>query len=292
MEKQNFNAPLNFTQQSFANLVAERADHYIIGLDRMLSPTWQFKTETYYKKFRGVVVPEKLHGSRWFSGRIGSQPFDSLSWATPVRIPTDSLTSTPVNGATGESYGFEVMVQKVQSTVEDRFGGWISYALSFSERDRDGVKSPFIFDQRHAVNVVGEYRFSSNWELGAKFTLRSGRPYSKGLGVKPRVGIREVNGVDTPVIQTDSDGKVILDVEYEQDRFSGRLNLYHTLNVRLTTYPSWWGLRWSVYLDVSNIYNRKNQQQIGYFVDEQGALRERVFYGIPIFPSLGMSLTF
>jgi hypothetical protein len=104
--------------------------------------------------------------------------------------------------------------------------------------------------------------------------------------------IQKVDGVDVPVVQVDTRGNVILDVDYEQDTFSGRLNLYNTLDLRLTTYPQWWGLQWSVYLDIQNVYNRENQQAVRYYIDEAGALKERSVFGIPIFPSLGMSVVF
>jgi hypothetical protein len=70
------------------------------------------------------------------------------------------------------------------------------------------------------------------------------------------------------------------------------LNLYHSLDLRVTTYPRWWDLNWAFYLDVQNITNRRNEQAVTYYIDESGALRRRPIFGIPIFPSLGMSLTF
>lgn len=292
MEKEDFRSRITFSDEAFSSLRAERAMHYILGYDRMLTPAWQFKAETYYKGFSSVIVPQKLQGGKWFSQLSGDSIYSPRSWTTPLRVATDSLTSFPVNDATGESYGFEVMLQKIRSQPGDRFTGWVSYALSYAERTRDGIVTPFLFDQRHAVNVVGNYRLGESWDLGLRFTLRSGRPYSKALGVKPRVLVQRVNGQDVPVIQTKGDGKVILDVDYERDTFSGRLNLYHTLDVRLTTYPGWWGLNWAIYLDVQNVYNRQNQQAVNAYIDETGTLRERAINGIPIFPSLGMSVTF
>jgi hypothetical protein len=292
MEKQDFSVRLAFSRENFSTLNAERADHYILGFDRMLSPEWQFKTETYYKRFRNVVVPEKLVGSQWFSAPTGADIFTREGWTAPVRVSADSISSRPVNDATGSSYGIELLLQKIRSLPSDRFTGWVGYALSFSRRDRDGVISPFLFDQRHAVNLVGNYRFAERWDAGARFTLRSGRPFTQAIGVKPRVVYQRVNGQDIPVAQVDPNGKVILDVDYERDTYSGRLNLYHSLDIRVTTYPQWWGLDWSFYLDVQNVYNRENQQQISYYIDGGGNLQQRALNGIPIFPSLGMSLVF
>lgn len=292
MEKQTFNTPITFNDAAFATLVAEQAQHYILGFDRMVSSSWQFRFETYLKNFRNVIAPEKLQGSRWVSYATGDSILSTRGWTAPVRMPSDSLTYFPSNDATGKSYGFEILFQKIRSQPGDRITGWVSYALSYARRERDGVTTPFLFDQRHAMNVVGQYRISEGWDVGLRYTLRSGRPHAVALGIKPRIAVVTLNGVDTPVIQTDRDGKVILDVDYERDRYSGRLDLYSSLDLRVTTYPSWWGLNWSIYLDVQNVLNRSNMQAKSYYIDAEGNLRSRAVDGIPIFPSLGFSVSF
>jgi hypothetical protein len=290
MEKQDMRNRFVFSEATLAGLVPEQATHYVLGYDRMLTPDWQFKVEGYYKSFDNIIDPEKLAGSTWQVQRSDGNIFAREGWTTPVRIAADSLTSTPVNASTGRSYGLELMLQKIRSAPEDIFTGWISYALSKAERERDGIVSPFLFDQRHAMNVVGQYRFATLWDLGVRFTLRSGRPFARALGVKPRVVMQRVDGVDLPVVQVDTQGKVILDVDYEREMFTGRLNLHHALDLRITTYRQWWGLAWSLYLDIQNVYNHANQQQMRYFIDDTGSLHERPVNGIPIFPSLGVSI--
>jgi hypothetical protein len=293
MEKQNaFQSRLTFSKDRFTTLDAERSQHYILGFDRMLNVFWQLKVEGYYKNFDGVIVPEKLQGSQWYSAPTGDSVLSPRGWRTPVRIASDSLTSFPVNDATGRSYGFEVMLQKIRSQPTEKFTGWISYALSYADRDRDGIRTAFLFDQRHAVNVVGNYKFSESWEAGLRFTLRSGRPYPLPLGVRPRIIVGSQGGIEVPVIQRNNQGNVLLDVEYERDAFSGRLDLYHSLDLRVTTYPGWWGLNWSVYLDVTNVLNNQNVQQLNYYVNDRGQLASRTIDGIPILPSLGMSVSF
>jgi hypothetical protein len=292
MEKQDNRAALDFTNATMRDLKAERADHFIAGIDRMVSSEWQAKFETYYKKFSDVIVPQKLQGMMWRSARTAGDIYSTSGWTAPAQARLDSFTTSPVNAASGRSYGFEFMLQKLTSAPGENFSGWVSYALSYAERERDGRITPFIFDQRHAVNVVGSWHFAERWELGTNFTLRSGRPYVQAIGVKPRIQIITVNGVQSAAIVKDAAGKVVLDVDYEQDAYSGRLSLYHALDLRLTTYPQWFGLRWSVYLDVTNVYNHANQQQINYFIDDQGRLQQRVTNGLPIFPALGFSATF
>ncbi len=292
MEKWDFRSPVVYSREYFSEIVAERAVHYILGLDRMVSPAWQFKFDLYYKDLGDVIVPERLSGTRWDSRQAGSDPRSPSSWTTPLLVSADSSTSKPVNDARGYSTGGEILLQKIRGLPEDRFTGWIGYALSYSERDRNGVLSPFQFDQRHALTLVGNLRFASRWEAGARFTLRSGRPYADAIGVSPRIVVATVGGSTFPVIQTDADGRTILDVVYETDRYSGRMNLYHTLDIRLTTYPRWFGLDWAVYLDVQNVYNRQNEQAVNFYIDDAGALQRRPIYGLPIFPSLGLSVVF
>jgi hypothetical protein len=248
--------------------------------------------EAYYKDFGDLIEPAKFAGTAWSVRRTGADVLTSGGWSTPVSVPSDSFTVQPVNAGTGKSYGVEFMFQKIRTLPSDIITGWISYALSSAERERDGIRTPFLFDQRHAANIVVNYRFAESWDAGVRFTLRSGRPYSRALDVKPRIAVVQMGGREFPVIQTDSKGKVLLDPLYEREVYTGRLNLYHTLDVRITTYPGWWGLQWSVYLDVQNSYNRDNQQQMRYYINDNGSLKERPLNGIPIFPSLGMSLAF
>ena len=292
MEKLDLRSRLVFTETALADLIAEHAHHWVAGYDRMMSPEWQFKVESYFKDFTDIIEPEKLAGSQWYVQRTNGDLFARDGRTSPVAIPGDSLTSKPVNDGTGKSYGFEVMMQKIRSLPGDAFTGWISYALSFAERERDGIRTPFLFDQRHAVNVVANYRFAERWDVGLRYTLRSGRPYIRALGVRPRVVNQRVGGVDVPVVQVDTKGKVVLDIEYERQTLTGRLDVYHALDIRFTTYPEWWGLQWSIYLDVQNVYNHQNQQFARYFIDDEGRLNQRFVYGIPIFPSLGLSLNF
>ncbi|MEO8167963.1 MAG: TonB-dependent receptor, partial [bacterium] len=162
MEKQIFQFRVTFNDETYRTLQAEAATHYVLGFDKMINASWQFKTETYFKSFNNVIVPQKLQGSKWYSVQTGDSIFTRRGWTTPSRVKNDSLTYRPVNGATGKSYGIEFVLQKIRSQTSDRFSGWVSYALSYARRERDGITSAFQFDQRHAVNIVGNQRLSEN----------------------------------------------------------------------------------------------------------------------------------
>ncbi|MSP65080.1 MAG: hypothetical protein EXR16_05585 [Bacteroidetes bacterium] len=288
MDKQISNQNLQYTAETFLEIDAEKATHYILGIDRMLTQEWQLKTEGYLKQFTNLIVPEILVGKVYKSTIIpGKDIYSREGWTIPIKVDGDSITRKPVNEGVGIAYGIEFFLQKTQTQSEDDITGWISYAWAVAERERDGIRTPFIYDQRHAMNIVGNYKLAENWELGINFALRSGRPYAEAIGLKPRISAKN----DT--ILTDSKGKVILDIEYEKKTLSGRLKLYHSLDLRITTYPRWFGLPWSFYLDVTNLYNNKNEQQKSFYIDkETKKLEERITYGMPIFPAIGMSFTF
>lgn len=288
MDKQISNQNLQYTAETFLEIDAEKATHYILGIDRMLTQEWQLKTEGYLKQFTNLIVPEILVGKVYKSTIIpGKDIYSREGWTIPIKVDGDSITRKPVNEGVGIAYGIEFFLQKTQTQSEDDITGWISYAWAVAERERDGIRTPFIYDQRHAMNIVGNYKLAENWELGINFALRSGRPYAEAIGLKPRISAKN----DT--ILTDSKGKVILDIEYEKKTLSGRLKLYHSLDLRITTYPRWFGLPWSFYLDVTNLYNNKNEQQKSFYIDkETKKLEERITYGLPIFPAIGMSFTF
>ncbi|MDA0986778.1 MAG: TonB-dependent receptor [Bacteroidetes bacterium] len=288
MDKQISNQNLRYNTETFKNLDAEKAVHYILGIDRMLNSEWQFKTETYLKNFSNLIVPEILKGKVYKVERLADKNiYTREGWSQPTKVEGDSITRTPINDAKGIAYGIEFIIQKIQSYQNDEFSGWISYALSVAERERNGIISPFIYDQRHAMNIVGNYLLSEKWELGINFALRSGRPFANAIGLKPRISTKN----DT--ILVDSKGKVILDIDYEKQSYTGRLKMYHSLDIRLTTYPRWFNLPWSFYIDITNIYNHKNEQQKSFYVDrETGEIKERVTYGLPFFPAIGMSIVF
>jgi hypothetical protein len=67
--------------------------------------------------------------------------------------------------------GAELMVR---GDLSPSVSGWLSYALAKSERDFGFIKLPGDFDQRHTLNVTGQWRHG-RWLLGATGNLHTGR---------------------------------------------------------------------------------------------------------------------
>jgi hypothetical protein len=287
----------DLTSPQIADLRAERAMHYVLGIERMVTSEWQVKVEGYYKRFSDLIVQQKLTGTQWTSTPIaGSNPKYPWGWTTPTAIMGDSLTAVPVNDATGAAYGVEFLLQKISSSADSKLNGWIGYTLAWANRYRDGVTFPLSYDQRHTVNVVANYKPTSWLELGANFEFGSGFPYTPPVGFHPLVTTsRDSTGQTTTRIATNVFGEALFTIDRGgvANVNSARIPPYQRLDVRGTFYADWWDLKWAIYLDIINVYNHKNILSRSYSVDHDTVtLTEKDVSMLPILPTIGLSLTF
>ncbi|MGH7457365.1 MAG: hypothetical protein ACRENG_38805, partial [bacterium] len=68
-----------------------------------------------------------------------------------------------------------------------------------------------------------------------------------------------------------------------------RLPWTSRLDLRLSYLPRFWGADWIFYLDVINAYNRKNVQDVNY---DPKTRKDEPIYGIPLVPTIGVSVRF
>ncbi len=297
------NSLLDFSGANAKNIDAEKSTHYVLGFERYLSPVYQIKSEFYYKKFSGLIVSRKVKGTQFITSQIpNTDPRFVSSWTQPIAITADSATTIPINGSNGESYGWEILLTKKPSS-DSKFDGWISYSLSFSTREEMGKSIPFRFDQRHTINVVFNYKFSEKWELGLRWQFGSGLPYTSPIGIKPRILLKDKDGdgtPETPEIATkfsfnpNTPKEVIFNIDYgiDPDFYDSRKPDYHRLDLRLSFYTTVFNLNSLFYLDIINVYNRKNVVGYYYYIDSDLRLKRHKTYQLPIFPTIGMSVRF
>jgi hypothetical protein len=285
------------------NLDAEKAIHYVIGIERWLTSEWSLRFESYYKDFTDLIVQKKVQGTAFVTELIpGRNPRDASNWTTPVAISGDSLTQIPVNNSYGEAYGLEFFLSKRNIMSDSKISGWISYAFAYANRFEDGIKLPFRFDQTHTFNFVLNYDFSNWFNVGLRWQYGTGFPYSEPVGVKPRIILEDQNGdgiPETPVVSTRKNysdpnvkGDVIFDVDFGDNKFNSRKPAYHRLDVRFNFVTNFWNLDWVFYLDVVNVYNRKNVVNYDYYVNEDLTLGREQNNMFPILPTLGVSVKF
>jgi hypothetical protein len=298
------NVLYDFSRKNTDDLQAEKAIHYILSFERFLTPQWQFKSEVYLKDFRNLIVPLKVKGTQFVTQQIsGTDPKYLSSWTEPVAIQADSATAIPVNNSNGKSYGWEIFLAKINKGSNDRIDGWISYSLSFSTREEMGKVIPFRFEQRHNFNFVMNYKFTESIELGLRWNYSSGLPYTEPVGIKPRIIMKDKDGDGTPetpeiatkfTLNPNAPKEVLFNIDYGIDPnfYNARRPDYHRLDLRLSYYTNFWKLNWLFYLDVINVYNRKNVVGYDYYIDDNLNLKRRETYQLPIFPTIGVSIRF
>ncbi len=276
------------------NLKAERSVHFVLGIDRWLNNEWNAKVEGYYKKFDDLITQQRVKNYRYeftIADPTITDPAyigDPANWIrSSTKLAYDSATTTPINGVTGNAYGIEFSLEKKYTGPNSKFSGWINYSYSFANRTRDGLELPFRFDQRHVVNIVGNYRFNKTFELGARWTYASNFPYTPPIGITPRVNRDSL--VVNPFTQ-----QVIFNLDYGDDanRLSQVKPAYHRLDVRFSAYTKFWNADWVFYIDVINAYNRKNVIGYDYDLSKDFEIKRNTIGMFPILPTIGINAHF
>ncbi|MBZ0202791.1 MAG: TonB-dependent receptor [Ignavibacteria bacterium] len=284
----------DLSEEKAGRLEAERSIHYVLGLERWFSSGIFARFETYYKQFSNLIVQERLTGYRYEFYPYDPNNTDPTYLRNPdnwyrssEKLPYDSLTATPVNGAKGKAYGFEIFLEKKAINPNTKLSGWVSYSLSFANRNRDGINTPFRYDQRHSLNVVANYKLLSWLELGARFNYSSNFPVTLPLGIRPRI-----MGDSLAVLPILNIVQFDFDFGDKTNRFASNKLVYHRLDIRATAYTKFWGVNWGFYLDVINVYNRQNVIGYDFYIDENLKVKTKTIGQFPILPTLGITARF
>ena len=231
-------------------LNSPEATHYVLGVTHRVNSAWSWSADTYYKDLDNIVV-DVTTGEHY------------------------------VNGASGEAYGAELMLNKNRAPYEagahDRFYGWLALGLAKTRRNNHIAHTSAVFDYDTPVvaSLVVNYRWNRAWDAGLHWTLRSGMPYT------PIVGNREnaaFPGYYLPVYGALNDS---------------RAAAYHRLDLRVERQFLGTRLRGSVYLDIINAYASKNGGAVEYKpVPNSSRYELEENEGLPLLPSIGVKLIF
>jgi hypothetical protein len=272
----------------------ERATHVVLGLERDLDRAITARLEGYWKAFDDLVVG-RLETESERLQRVSRYEFPA---ALAASVPEDAIvTSLPVNGGRGRSWGLELFLQK-RPAPGARLTGWASYAYGVARRQEYGRTLPFEYDRRHAATLVGSWRFARRWEAGATLRAFSGFPRTPVLGL--RVAAAEAaDGRLVPAL--DAEGRYVYETTTGgvSNLGSARLPAFLRLDLRLSWRPGGDAGRWLVYLDVINATNRENAGQIDTRLEYDAAslldrprMVESRAAAIPLLPSLGVRFRF
>lgn len=173
--------------------------------------------------------------------------------------------------STGKAHigGVEVLLRK---DLTRNFFGWVSYTFSraFYKFNDDLDYVPFDFDQPHILTVLGVYKLPRNWQIGARFRLVSGNP---------------IDPVENGILDASAGFHIPLVGENNSERAPA----FHQLDIRVDKKWVWRKLSFNAYLDIQNIYNRRNFEAWNYSYNFQERV---VLAGLPIIPSIGLKVEF
>ena len=201
------------------------------------------------------------------------------------KLVTPDEVSNYLNHGTAYVGGAEVFLRH---RIPDKFFGWISYAYTHAERREtpDAGYQPYLFDNTHIVSVVANYNFTPKFEIGAKWQYLSGTseaPISSIVLIQDPV----TRGLNPLLASAD-------------EQLSTELAPYHKLDFRVSYKWNIWGVQAGGFLDILNVYNRKNEIK---FIFEEATLDvqgqevdiEREVFDAPQLPRIiyfGLTLEF
>lgn len=183
-----------------------------------------------------------------------------LDYKSGAQIVMNKHIERDVLTTKGKAYGAEFMLKKVSGKLT----GWMSYAYSRILLKMDdpiagqiinkGNPYPANFDKPHAVNFVGNYKFTHRYALSLNLQYSTGRPITLpiaifDLGGSQRVLYSERNQYRVP--------------DYFRTDLSFNIEGNH--KVKQKTHNSW-------SLGVYNLTGRRNPYSV-YFVEENGKIK-------------------
>ncbi|HMA94004.1 MAG TPA: TonB-dependent receptor [Polyangiaceae bacterium] len=227
----------------------------------------------YYELLRGIGNPKlKPYHAQQYSVGIEHRPSAALTWGLEgfYKQLYDRVVSTPggqapyfSNHGIGRIYGGELFARY----TGERLRGWLAYTLSRSERqDRGEPWRLFEADQTHILALTATVPLGRGWEIGGRFRLTSGNPY-------------------TPISSAVYDANTGVYQPVNARPFSARNPMFQQLDLRVE--KLWQFKHWNLatYLDVQNAYNAKNYQGFDYSYDYQ---KREPIAGLSLVPNLGV----
>ncbi len=230
----------------------ERALHAALGVSWRIRSSMALDITGFYKRLWGVISET-----------------DRLIFRQGEVMPEQLA-----NQGRGRIYGGELLLKKASDRDCPRWlkaqkcFAWLSYTLLRSERQfaYDSPWELFEDDQTHLLTFVVSATWAGGWALGVRFRLASGRPqdfYTAGF--------------------YDADENTYLGASGSIR--TGRLPLFHQLDIRgdkRFVFKRW---MLAIYLDIQNVYSYQASEfvQYNYNFTKNGMLT-----GLPIVPSLGI----
>lgn len=137
-----------------------RSDHYVAGLEFVPTRVLRFTLEGFYKKYADYPV----------------SAFDGVSLANRGGGFGILGNERVLAIGTGEAYGMELFAQQKLNNNLFFTGSYTLFWSKFGNANGERIASAW--DNRHLLSLLAGYKFKRNWELGVKYRLQGGVPYT------------------------------------------------------------------------------------------------------------------
>lgn len=206
-----------------------QSDHFVSGLSYKPNTSSKVTFEGFYKGYKDY-------------------PFSLRNQISLANLGADfGIIGNEAASSTseGRAYGFELLAQKKSYSG---LYGIASYTFVRSEfKDAQGGYIPSTWDNKHLLTITAGKKLNRNWEIGTKFRLVGGKPYTPyDLGassLKDNYDVQNGGILDYTKLNTE------------------RLDTYTQLDIRID--KTWFLKKAAInlYLDVQNIYASSSKQQ-------------------------------
>jgi outer membrane receptor protein involved in Fe transport len=238
----------------------EQSEHLIVGIERVFAHALKtgplaVRAEVYQRE---VDNPRPRYENLY-------EALNTFPEVEPDRVRIDPDSSL--------AEGVELFVQ---GRASKRLGWFANYAYASTEDEIMGTSVPRAIDQRHTLNVDLDYRAGQHWHLNFAFRYHTGWPTTP-------ISLEE---------EVDEDGETVF-VPVLGPLNSKRLPDYHRLDLRASREFRTGGGRLFFFVDIQNVFNRKNTAGFDIAIDEEEGtivLEEEPWAGI--LPSVGIVYEF
>ena len=226
----------------------------VVGTEWNPSRRYQLSVEAYYTDLANLVVLDNA-----------------------VAVDSEDTRSDDIfkSGGSGWASGVEVFLQRRTGALT----GWVGYTLGWTRRTfpelNGGRAFPPKYDRRHDLSFVVSYQ-AGKWRLGSNLVYATGQAFTPASA---RYSLREPT--------TGSVKDYVLPAE----RNSARLLPYHRLDASASREFGLWGLDVEFYLQIFNLYSRRNEWFVQYNPNNPATYPE-VTKQLPIVPTLGFNFSF
>ena len=226
----------------------------VVGTEWDPSRRYQLSVEAYYTDLANLVVLDNA-----------------------VAVDSEDTRSDDIfkSGGSGWASGVEVFLQRRTGALT----GWVGYTLGWTRRTfpelNRGRTFPPKYDRRHDLSFVVSYQ-AGKWRLGSNLVYATGQAFTPASA---RYSLREPT--------TGSVEDYVLPAE----RNSARLLPYHRLDASASREFGLWGLDVEFYLQIFNLYSRRNEWFVQ-FNTKNPETEPEVVKQLPIVPTLGFNFSF